>query len=196
MININMQKDVEYGEMTKEEREQLLGPERLTSLHRALKEIGNPRRTLKAIHGTIGNLVEQLDEMLGELLSGDEEVIEVGGCRLTNFLQSDQSQQLTFERNRAVPASRATRRRTRRSAASNCTRARPYWSSRNGGNCSRPGSTMRRRMSSICPACRTCTTTSDSTCCTTPTSDSPRRSRACTTSRSRWRTASSRRSTG
>ena len=75
-----MQKDVEYSEMTREEREQLVGPERLTSLHRALKEIGNPRRTLKAIHGTIGNLVEQLDEMLGELLSGDEEVIEVGGC--------------------------------------------------------------------------------------------------------------------
>lgn len=79
-INVNMQKDVEYSEMTREEREQLVGPERLTSLHRALKEIGNPRRTLKAIHGTIGNLVEQLDEMLGELLSGDEEVIEVGGC--------------------------------------------------------------------------------------------------------------------
>ena len=30
------------------------------------------------IHSTIGKLVEQLDEMLGELLSGDEEVIEGG----------------------------------------------------------------------------------------------------------------------
>jgi inositol hexakisphosphate/diphosphoinositol-pentakisphosphate kinase len=33
---------------------------------------------LIAIHSTIGQLVEQLDDMLGELLSGDEEVIEGG----------------------------------------------------------------------------------------------------------------------
>jgi len=38
----------------------------------------NPRKTLIAIHSTIGQLVEQLDEMLGELLSGDEEIIEGG----------------------------------------------------------------------------------------------------------------------
>jgi len=79
MININMQKDVDYDKMTKEERESLVGPERLVSLHRALKEIGNPRKTLIAIHSTIGQLVEQLDEMLGELLSGDEEVTAVAG---------------------------------------------------------------------------------------------------------------------
>lgn len=40
MINLNMQKDIDYDQMTKEEREQLVGPERLASLHRALKEIG------------------------------------------------------------------------------------------------------------------------------------------------------------
>jgi len=40
MINLNMQKDVDYDKMTKEEREMLVGPERLASLHRALKEIG------------------------------------------------------------------------------------------------------------------------------------------------------------
>jgi len=78
MINSNMQKDVDYDKMTKEECERLVGPERLTSLHRALKEIGNPRKTLFAIHSTTGQLVYQLDEMLGELLSGDEEVIEGG----------------------------------------------------------------------------------------------------------------------
>lgn len=102
-INSNMQKDVDYDKMTKEEREMLVGPERLASLHRALKEVGvsffiiflftttstmvliitislsqNPRKTLIAIHSRIGQLVEQLDEMLGELLSGDEEVIEGG----------------------------------------------------------------------------------------------------------------------
>ena len=101
MINIQMQKDVDYDKMTKDERESLVGPERLISLHKALKKIGvskkclsycpfsvvlvliyfvsqNPRKTLIAIHSTIGQLVEQLDEMLGELLSGDEDVFEEG----------------------------------------------------------------------------------------------------------------------
>lgn len=40
MININMQRDVDYDKMSVEERESLIGPERLASLHRALKEIG------------------------------------------------------------------------------------------------------------------------------------------------------------
>ncbi len=40
MINLNMQKDVDYDKMSKEERESLVGPERLSSLHLALKEIG------------------------------------------------------------------------------------------------------------------------------------------------------------
>lgn len=40
MINKNMQRDVDYDSMSKEERESLVGPERLTSLHRALQEIG------------------------------------------------------------------------------------------------------------------------------------------------------------
>lgn len=55
-----MQKDIDYDAMTKEDRESLVGPGRLTSLHRALKEVGNPRKTLMAIHSTIGKLVEQL----------------------------------------------------------------------------------------------------------------------------------------
>ncbi len=69
-ININMQKDADYDKMTEAERESLVGPARLTSLHRALKEIGNPRKTLFAIHSTIGKLVEELDDMLGVLVSG------------------------------------------------------------------------------------------------------------------------------
>ena len=40
MINLNMQRDVDYDKMTDEERESLVGPVRLSSLHRALKEIG------------------------------------------------------------------------------------------------------------------------------------------------------------
>mmetsp|Transcript_56610 Transcript_56610/g.120192 ORF Transcript_56610/g.120192 Transcript_56610/m.120192 type:complete len:1719 (+) Transcript_56610:117-5273(+) len=90
MVNINMQRDVDYDKMSKEERERLVGPERLTSLHRALQEIGNPRKTLIAIHSTIGQLVEQLDEMLGELLSGDEEVIE-GGAGLKSRKDDDEA---------------------------------------------------------------------------------------------------------
>jgi len=39
-INIMMQKDINFEEMTKEVRESLVGPERLVSLHRALKKIG------------------------------------------------------------------------------------------------------------------------------------------------------------
>jgi len=77
-ININMQKDADYDRMSEAERESLVGPARLTSLHRALKEIGNPRKTLFAIHSTIGKLVEELDDMLGVLVSGDEDVIEGG----------------------------------------------------------------------------------------------------------------------
>eukprot|EP00804_Cyclotella_cryptica_P009696 CCRYP_011232-RC/>CCRYP_011232-RC protein AED:0.07 eAED:0.07 QI:178/0.84/0.78/1/0.69/0.5/14/828/1553 len=93
-INANMQKDIDYGAMTKEERESLVGPERLTSLHRALKEVGNPRKTLIAIHATIGKLVEQLDDMLGELASGDEEVIE-GGAGLKGKEEIDEALKLT-----------------------------------------------------------------------------------------------------
>ncbi len=40
MINIRMQRDVDYDKLTKEEREILVGPDRLTSLHKALKKIG------------------------------------------------------------------------------------------------------------------------------------------------------------
>jgi inositol-hexakisphosphate/diphosphoinositol-pentakisphosphate 1-kinase len=50
----------------------------LICCHLSLISPQNPRKTLIAIHSIIGQLVEQLDEMLGELLSGDEEVIEGG----------------------------------------------------------------------------------------------------------------------
>jgi len=87
-INLNMQKDINYNDMSEEERELLVGPKSLTSLHRALQEVGNPRKALVAIHSTIGSLVEQLDEMLGELASGDEEVIE-GGAGLKSKEETD-----------------------------------------------------------------------------------------------------------
>lgn len=73
-----MQKDISYDSMTKEARELMVGPECLTSLHRALKNVGNPRIALFTIHETIGRLVDHLDEMFGELASEDESVIEGG----------------------------------------------------------------------------------------------------------------------
>lgn len=85
-----MQKSIDYDKMTKEERESLVGPATLTSLHRALKEVGNPRKALLEIHSTIGKLVEQLDDMLGELASGDEEVIE-GGAGLKSKEETDEA---------------------------------------------------------------------------------------------------------
>ena len=40
MINIHMQKDVDYDKMTREAREDIVGPQRLVSLHKALQNIG------------------------------------------------------------------------------------------------------------------------------------------------------------
>jgi inositol hexakisphosphate/diphosphoinositol-pentakisphosphate kinase len=44
----------------------------MVSLHEGLKKAGNPRKTLFKIHKTIGELIVQLEEMLGVMTSGDE----------------------------------------------------------------------------------------------------------------------------
>ena len=49
-----------------------------TSIRHALAEIGNPRKALEQIHSVIGELIEQLDEMLGAMGSGDEGQVEGG----------------------------------------------------------------------------------------------------------------------
>ncbi|CAB9509992.1 hexakisphosphate and diphosphoinositol-pentakisphosphate kinase [Seminavis robusta] len=77
-ITANLQKDIDVDKATPEEREQLVGPQELTSLHRALKAIRNPRKTLMQIHRTMGELIDQLEEMLGMMGSGDEKRIEGG----------------------------------------------------------------------------------------------------------------------
>jgi inositol-hexakisphosphate/diphosphoinositol-pentakisphosphate 1-kinase len=77
-ITANLQKEIDIDKATVDEREQLVGPRELTSLHRALKTIGNPRKTLVKIHETIKELIDQLEEMLGMMGSGDEERIEGG----------------------------------------------------------------------------------------------------------------------
>ena len=77
-ITANLQQDINYREMSQEERERMVGPKELTSLHNALAEIGNPRLTLMEIHKTMGYLIEQLEEMLDLMGSGDEMRMEDG----------------------------------------------------------------------------------------------------------------------
>jgi inositol hexakisphosphate/diphosphoinositol-pentakisphosphate kinase len=77
-ITANLQKDIDVDDAAPEEREQLVGPQELTSLHRALKDVGNPKMTLIKIHQTMGELIDQLEEMLGMMGSGDEKRIEGG----------------------------------------------------------------------------------------------------------------------
>ena len=80
-ITANLQKDIDVDKATLEECEQLVGPHDLTSLHRALKDVGNPRKNLMKIHKSIGELIDQLEEMLGMMGSGDEKRIEGGEVR-------------------------------------------------------------------------------------------------------------------
>jgi len=77
-INENLQKDLDFSNTTTEEHEQIVGPTSLVSMHKALKEVGNPRKTLFKIREVIGELLEKLDEMLGLITSGDENKIEGG----------------------------------------------------------------------------------------------------------------------
>lgn len=77
-ITANLQKNVDVNNAPPEVLEQLVGPQELTSLHKVLKDVGNPRKTLLRIHQTMGELIDQLEEMLGLMGSGDELRIEGG----------------------------------------------------------------------------------------------------------------------
>jgi hypothetical protein len=77
-ITANLQRDIDYRETTEVDREQMVGPEILTSMREALAEVGNPRKALWEIHRTMGSLIEQLEDMLGLMGSGDEKRIEGG----------------------------------------------------------------------------------------------------------------------
>jgi inositol hexakisphosphate/diphosphoinositol-pentakisphosphate kinase len=77
-ITANLQRDIDIERASSEELEQLVGPEDLTSLRDALRQVGNPRRALFAIHRTMGELLCELEEMLGSFGSGDEKRIEGG----------------------------------------------------------------------------------------------------------------------
>ena len=77
-ITANLQRDIDTATASEEDLEQLVGPMEITSLHNALREIGNPRKTLIKIHETMGELLVQLNEMLDDMGSGDERRIEGG----------------------------------------------------------------------------------------------------------------------
>ncbi|KAI2494334.1 histidine acid phosphatase [Fragilaria crotonensis] len=80
-VNVNLQRDVEFSETTTAEHAQLVGPEEISSLHKALKAVGNPRQCLFKIHNTIGELLSQLEEMLGLISSGDENQLDGEGLQ-------------------------------------------------------------------------------------------------------------------
>lgn len=77
-ITANLQRDIDFRETSEEDRMQMVGPPSLTSMRDALAEIGNPRKTLMEIVKTMQYLLEQLEEMLDMMGSGDEKRIEGG----------------------------------------------------------------------------------------------------------------------
>lgn len=77
-ITANLQRDIDYRATTEEDRVQLVGPAEIQSMRDALAEIGNPRKALMEIYKTMGHLIEELEEMLDLMGSGDEMRIEGG----------------------------------------------------------------------------------------------------------------------
>lgn len=77
-ITANLQRDIGVSTASKEDLEQLVGPEELTALHKAVRLVGNPRKCLVKIHETMGELLAQLEELLDDMGSGDEKLIEGG----------------------------------------------------------------------------------------------------------------------
>jgi len=77
-VNKNLQQDFDFDKADPKTIETIIGPPVLKSLHTALSKVQNPRNTLFAIHQTIGELLEQLDEMLGGITSDMENKYEGG----------------------------------------------------------------------------------------------------------------------
>ena len=77
-ITANLQRDIDIATGSEEDLYQLVGPTELTSLRCAIEECGNPRRMLFQIHETMGELIEQLKDMLDQMGSGDERRNEGG----------------------------------------------------------------------------------------------------------------------
>ena len=89
-INKNLQKDVDFDTSTTQEHEEIVGPTCLASLHTAFRQLGNPRKTLFKIHSAMGELLDQLEDMLDSMASGDESIME-GGEGLKGDKEEDQA---------------------------------------------------------------------------------------------------------
>lgn len=87
-ITANLQKDIEVSTADEQDLCRLVGPPQLTSLRSAIDKIGNPRKVLMQIHETMGKLLNQLEDMLDEMGSGDEKRIE-GGEGLKGSVDDD-----------------------------------------------------------------------------------------------------------
>jgi len=75
-ISQHLQEDIDWRDMTEEDRIRLVGPPMVTSLRDALAKIGNPRKALQTIYETMATLIEELEEMWSNLESGDEKTTE------------------------------------------------------------------------------------------------------------------------
>lgn len=71
-ITANLQRNIDIGTAAEEELRQLVGPAEFHSLREVLMNLYNPRTALQRRHETMGELLEQLEEMLGDMGSGDE----------------------------------------------------------------------------------------------------------------------------
>ena len=63
-INEALQGGFDVEKLTVEQREGLVGPRSLFSIHKALKAVGNPREKLQLMRDTIGELLHKLEDML------------------------------------------------------------------------------------------------------------------------------------
>lgn len=77
-VNEQMQKSFNVANATEEQLEAAVGPKELVSMRNALIAVGNPQNKLFAIHNKIGELLVQLDDMLG-IMASDVEVKHEGG---------------------------------------------------------------------------------------------------------------------
>jgi inositol hexakisphosphate/diphosphoinositol-pentakisphosphate kinase len=89
-VSKELQVDFDYQIASVNEREHVVGPRELTSVHQALKRVGNPRKTLFSIRDVIGELVQQLDAML-EVMPGNVEERYEGGEGLLGEYEGDEA---------------------------------------------------------------------------------------------------------
>lgn len=89
-VNKHLQKDFDIDKVPQDELEAAVGPAQLTSLRKALREVKNPRKTLFAIRDTIGELLDQLDEMLN-VMASDVENTHEGGEGLMGEEEDDEA---------------------------------------------------------------------------------------------------------